>query len=163
MITAFRLAGFFAAHAIWCVSDGENLIPMFAYTDDQGERTMERLLVGDDLAASVEIGKSKLESNEPDANDAILVYDGRIPIDDQKYDAIIIEIRSYFSPGSTALLAVSYSPAASGTFHVFKPKLLQWEECDDFDVDMAVQSFFEGVDTHEQGASVWNRALDQSI
>ena len=163
MITAFNLAGFFAAHAIWGVSDGEDLIPMFAYTDENDERKMERLVVDGDLAASVEFGKDKLESNEPDATDGVLVYDGRIPINEQKFDAIIIKIRSYFAPGSKALMAVPYSPAGSGNFRVFKPKLLQWEECDDFDVNMAVQSFFEGVDAHEKGAAAWNAALDQSI
>ncbi|KQZ44217.1 hypothetical protein [Duganella sp. Root1480D1] len=163
MITAFNLAGFFAAHAIWCVSDGEGLVPMFAHSGENDERQMERLLAGDDLGASVELGKNKLESNEADANDGVLVYDGRIPVQGQKYDAIIIEIRSYFSPASKAVMAVPYKPAASGDFRVFKPKLLQWEECDDFDVNMVVQSFFEGVDAHEKGAEVWNRALDQSI
>jgi hypothetical protein len=163
MITAFNLAGFFAAHAIWCVSDGEILIPMFAYADENDERKMERLVVGGEPAAAVEFGKSKLKSNEPDANDGVLVYDGRIPINEQKFDAIIIEIRSYFSPGSKALMAVPYRPAGTGNFRVFKPKLLQWEECDDFDINVAVQSFFEGVDAHEKGAAVWNAALDQSI
>jgi len=41
--------------------------------------------------------------------------------------------------------------------------LLQWEECDDFDVNAAVESSFEGVDAHEKGAVTWNAALDQSI
>jgi len=26
------MAGFFAAHGVWCVSTGETLTPMFAYT-----------------------------------------------------------------------------------------------------------------------------------
>lgn len=51
MITASELAGFFAAHAIWSVSDGETLIPMLAYTTEGGDRKMERL-VGDDLDES---------------------------------------------------------------------------------------------------------------
>ena len=43
MITASELAGMFAAHAIWCVSDGDTLIPMLVYTDENDERQMERL------------------------------------------------------------------------------------------------------------------------
>lgn len=163
MITAFKLAGFFAAHAIWSVSDGENLIPMFVYTDEHGENKMERLIVGDDLEKSVAYGKEKLDTNDVDANDAALISDGRIPIGELKVDAIIIDIRSYFSPGSKAILAVPYNPPAAGGFRVFKPKLLQWEECDDFEVDHAVQSFFEGIDAHEHGAAVWNKSLDQSM
>jgi hypothetical protein len=53
MNSASELAGFFAAHAVWCVSDGETLIPMLAYTNENNERQMERL-VHDDFAAAVE-------------------------------------------------------------------------------------------------------------
>ncbi len=34
MHNSARLAGFFAAHAIWCVSDGGPLIPMVAYDSE---------------------------------------------------------------------------------------------------------------------------------
>ena len=44
VIAAARLAGFFAAHAIWSVSDGATLIPILAYTTESGERHMERLV-----------------------------------------------------------------------------------------------------------------------
>jgi hypothetical protein len=163
LITAFNLAGFLSAHAIWCVSDGEILAPIFGYTTDGGERQMERLVAGD-LETSVAVGKKKLTSNEHDANDAVLLYDGRIPLNGKKVDAIIIEIRSYFSPKSEAVMAVPYLPKGSlGLFRVHKPKLLQWMNCEDFDVNTAVQSFFEGVDAHEKGAAVWTKALDQSI
>ncbi len=163
MITAFNLAGFCAAHAIWCVSDGEGLVQIFSYTNEEDERKMERLIIGDDLERSVNLGKEMLESNKHDANDAVLLYDGRIPINGEKFDAIIAEIRCYFSPSSKAVMAMPYKPAASGDFRVYKPKLLQWEGCDDFNLDAAVQSFFKGVDAHEKGSAVWNKALDQSL
>ena len=95
MLTAFKLAGFFAAHAVWCVSDGETLTPMLAYTTVDEERKLERLVINDDLEASVAYGKKKLGSNELGEIDAVLLYDGRIPIGKEKVDAIIIEIR-YF-------------------------------------------------------------------
>ena len=162
MITAFNLAGFFAAHAIWCISDGDALVPMFAYSDEKGERKMERLLLGDDLQKSVEFGKGRLESNELDATDGVLIYDGRIPINDQKFDAIIIEVRSYFSLASKATMAVPYSTSKDGKLRVFRPKFLQWERCEDFDLNQVGGSFFEGVDAREKGASVWNSSLDQA-
>ncbi|SEN19504.1 hypothetical protein SAMN05428959_101617 [Duganella sp. CF517] len=163
MIVAFNLAGFFAAHAIWSVSDGEALVPMFAYVSESGEKQMQRLVIDGDLEKSVAFGQAKLESNESDASDGVLVYDGRIPIDDRMVDAVIVEIRSYFSLDSKAVMAVPYALAAPGELRVFKPKLLQWEECEDFDIDRSVQSFFEGVDAHEHGAAIWNKALDQSM
>jgi hypothetical protein len=162
MITATKLSGFFAAHAIWCVSDGNTLTPMLAYITADDERKMERLVVADDLAASVAYGKKKLNSNEMDANDAALLYDGRITLGNEKIDAIIIEMRAYLSPDSEAIMAVPYTPKATGKFLVHKPKLVAWKNCDDFDMNAALQSFFEGVDGHEKGSKVWNECLDES-
>ena len=161
MITASKLAGFFSAHAIWCVSDGEALIPMLAYTTADDERQMERL-VGDDLESSVAYGKEKLESNEMDANDAVLLYDGRITLGKEKMDAIIVEMRAFFLAGAEAVLAVPYTPKAAGRFRVHKPKLIGWSNCDDCDLDAALQSFFDGVHEHEKGAKIWNDCLDES-
>ena len=161
MIPAFRLAGFFAAHAIWCVSDGETLTPMLARVGEDGTRSMDRLVMND-LAAAVASGRRSLDLNDADANDAALVYDGRIPLGTDKIDAIIIEIRAYFSPQSEAVIAVPYAPKSSGRFRVHKPKLLQWKNCDDFDMNAVLGSFFEGVAEHEKGSSLWNASLDES-
>jgi hypothetical protein len=161
MIAASELAGLFAAHAIWCVSDGATLIPMLAYTTEDNERKMERF-VNDDFAAAVELGKRKLESNDMDANDAALLYDGRITTDGEKLDAIIIEMRAYFSPASKAIIAVPYTPKTAGQFRVHKPKILAWENCDDFDLDYFKDSFFNGVASHERGSAIWNQCLDES-
>jgi hypothetical protein len=162
MITASKLAGFFAAHAIWCVSDSESLIPMLGYTTEDGKRHMDRLIVGDDLAASVAYGKKKVDSYELDAIDAVLIDDGRITIGESKVDAIIIEMRAYFSPDSEAVIAIPYTPKSSGRFLVHKPKLLCWKKCDDFDMNWAIESFFEGVAEHEKGTKIWNDSLDES-
>src|SRR5262245_53817796 len=60
MITASELAGFIAAHAIWCVSDADGLIPMVAFTTADGQRKLERL-VFDDAVTAVEHGRRRLE------------------------------------------------------------------------------------------------------
>lgn len=162
MITASQLAGFFAAHAIWCVSDGDTLIPMLAYSTEDGERNMDRLAF-DDMGQAVQTGKQRLASNDMNAKDAALLCDARIPIGDQKVDAIIIELRAYFSPGSEMMIAIPYTPAGEKEFRVHRPKLLQWDQCDDFDLDAVMEAFFEGVASHEKGSAIWNQALDESI
>ena len=175
MITAFELAGHFAAHAIWCVSDSEILIPILAYSTADDKKKAERLVGGDDVGASIDFGKKKLEANQMDANDAVLIYDGRIPIDhkegdkegdkkgDKKVDAVIIEIRSYFSPQSEAVMAVPYTPITSGKFRVHQAKLIGWKNCEDFDTTTVLQSFNKGVDSHKKGSKVWDESLDDSI
>jgi hypothetical protein len=162
MITAFELAGFFAAHAIWCVSDGETLIPMLGFTTEDGQRQLQRL-VSEDLPKSVGMGQEQLASNAMNANDAAFLYDARITLGERKLDAILIEIRAYFSPRSVAVLAVPYTPKGDAAFRVHKPKLLEWKECDDFDPELAFAAFFRGVDAHEEGKKIWDAALDQSI
>jgi hypothetical protein len=162
MITASELAGFLAAHAICSVSDGERLVPMLGYVDENDQRILNRL-AGPDLGASVAHGKEQLASNPMDANDAALLYEGRIDLGGAKVDAIIVEIRAYFSPQSEAVLAVPYKPKSSGAFRVHKPKLLVWNKCEDFDMNVALEAFWQGVGSHEEGNKIWTEALDQSV
>jgi hypothetical protein len=134
---------------------------MLAYTNEKDERSMERL-VSEDLARSVALGKKRLADNDMDANDAVFLFDGRIPVGDAKLDAVIVEIRAYFSPKSEAVLALPYTPESAGGFRVHKPKLLAWTNCEDFDMNAALTAFFQGVDAHEQGSKIWSERLDES-
>jgi hypothetical protein len=162
VITASALAGYLAAHAIWSVSNGEMLIPMLGYVGEDEKRVMNRL-VGPDASVAVEEGRKQLASNSMDANDAVLLYDGRITLGDRKVDAILIEIRAYFSPQSEMTLAVPYTPKSSGAFRVHKPKVLVWKGCEDFDLEQVLRTFWSGVDGHQQGSKIWAAALDESI
>lgn len=161
MITASELAGFIAAHAIWCVSDSDGLVPMLAFITEDGQRKLERLVL-DDAEAAVEHGRRRLEDDPFSANDGVLAYDGRITIEGAKLDAIILEMRSYGFPWAKAAIAVPYTPRSSGRFRVHRPNLVEWERCEDFDLDAAFGAFFDGVAAHEQGAKVWGAALDES-
>lgn len=162
MLTAFELAGFVAAHAVWCVSDTDGLVPMAAFGTDDGQRRLERL-VFDDSGVAVEHGRKLLESAPFSASDGVLAYDGRIAIPEgKKLDAIILEARTYAFPWAKAAIAVAYTPKSTGNFRVHKPKLVLWDKCDDFDMGAAIESFFNGIASHEQGAKVWNDALDES-
>jgi hypothetical protein len=161
MITASELAGFIAAHAIWCVSDGDGLVPMVAFTTEEGQRKLDRL-VAHDAPVAVERGRQRLEHSPYDAIDGVLAYDGRITVESGKLDAILLEMRSYGFPFARATIAVPYKRYSSGGFRVHTPKLIEWHECEDFDLDAAFDAFFQGVANHEQGAKVWEAALDAS-
>jgi hypothetical protein len=161
MITAAELAGFIAAHAVWCVSEADGLTPMVAFATLDGERRLERLAF-DDAGVAVERGRERLEKDPHSAADGVLAYDGRMSAEGGTLDAIILEVRSYGFPWARATIAVPYTPASTGRFRVHKPKLVEWHECGDFDTDAAFGAFFRGVDSHERGARVWNDALDES-
>jgi hypothetical protein len=161
MFTAAELAGFCAAHAIWSVSNGEILTPLLAYTTLSNERRMERI-INSDPAQAIASGRQRLESNKMDAMDAVLLYDGRISFEQEKSDAIIIEIRAYVSPDSEAVIAIPYTPKQTGEFLVHKPKLLDWKNCEEFNLQTVLKIFFEGINDHKEGSAVWNAHLDES-
>jgi hypothetical protein len=165
MLSAANLGGTFAAHAVWSISDGGsdgvNFHPMLAFITEDEKRVMERI-VDDDLARAVDQGRARLSANPMDANDAALVYDGRMTVAGEKLDTIFIELRAYFSPKSEAILAVPYNPPSRGGLRVYRPKLIAWKDCDDFDVDAMFEAFWQGVDSHEHGSRIWNEVIDDS-
>jgi hypothetical protein len=155
MITTSELAGFVAAHAVWSLSEGDGFAPFIAHTTEGGERKMTPL-------ADVAAGREQIAANPMNADDAVLVHAGRINGPNGPLDAVILEMRCYDIPGAEAAIAVPYTPKSSGQFRVHQPTLARWDGCDDFDIDTAFQAFFHGIESHEQGAKVWNAALDES-
>jgi hypothetical protein len=163
MIDAFKIAGYYAAHGIVSVTDGSTLTPMLAYATSSGERKME-YLIGADLGNAIAKGQKKLSANQMEADDAAILYDGHITIDENKTDALLIEIRNYISPSSEAIIAVPYSPKSGvfGKVHVHEPKLIVWKNCELFDKEAALKSFFDGISSHEKGAKIFSKVLDES-
>jgi hypothetical protein len=155
---AARLAGFFAAHAVWSVSDGATLIPMLASESAEGSRSMSRL-VAEELGDAVARGRKALADNPSRAARAVLLYDGYLTLEAGRFDAIFVEARDY-GGGHGFTMAVPYRPAAEG-FAVHRPKFIDSEGAEP-DWGRMGEEFFAGVDAHEKGAEVWNGHLDQS-
>jgi hypothetical protein len=162
MVIASHLAGFCAAHALWSLYESGTFTPMFAYTNANNERSMERL-VAQDFRESVELGKRKLASNEIDANDAVLLYGGQITTGAEKREAIVIEIRAYFMPSAELTIAVPYAPKSSGKFVVLRPQVVTWKKCEDFTRNSISHEFFSGVQEHEIGSKIWREHYNSSM
>jgi len=163
MEQALDLAGFFAAHGVWCVSDGEALIPMLAHIDQAGERSMSRF-AAERLEDGVAEGKKQLAENPGNSVCAVLVYDGYVTLASGKTDALLIEIKSYSDPSEVLSMAIPYrNRNASQGFSVYRPKFLAYEGGENPDYAKFGEVFFKGVDSHSKGAEVWNKAIDQSI
>jgi hypothetical protein len=107
---------------------------MLAFTTEDGQRQLERL-AGEDMRAAVEHGRQRLEDDPLNADDGVLAYDGRITVAGGKLDAVLLEMRSYMFPWAKAVISVPYTSRSSGRFRVHKPKLVEWERCEDFDLD----------------------------
>jgi hypothetical protein len=154
-------AGFFAAHGIWCVSDGGPLIPMLAFERPGGKREMIRFVM-DRLEAGVEQGRRWLADNPEGATHAVLVFDGFITLESGKTDALFIEAVQYQPERAGFGMAVPYRSSDSPQgFAVFRPKFLGYDGAEP-DFNQLGEAFFPGVDRHEEGAKVWNASLDQS-
>jgi len=162
METTAELAGFFAAHAIWCVSDGEPLIPMLAYLKPDGERGMDRIAL-DNFEEAVAAGQQWLAENKHDAAGAVLLYDAYVTLESGKTDALVLEARQYDAAPRSFQMIVPYRNAqATDGFAVHRPKLVSVTGYDDPPFDAIADAFFRGVDSHEKGAEVWSAYLDES-
>ena len=89
MCETARLAGFFAAHCIWSVSEGEALTPLLGYEQADGSRGMDRF-VSDDIADAVLTGQDALEANRRGSARAVLIADAYVQLDTGRTDALII-------------------------------------------------------------------------
>lgn len=162
MREAAELAGFFTAHAVWSISDGETLVPIYAYVDSSGERAMERI-AAPRLEESVQIGQQRLSENPHNASVGVLVYDGRITVEGRKLDSLIVQFRD-FGQGASAVMAIPYKPKKLlQRFVVYRPKLLEAPENSEAVLPEVTEAFFRGVDNHEKGAAVWSKHSGESM
>jgi hypothetical protein len=158
-----KQAGFLAAHAVWCVSDGGPLVPFVGMELLDGKQSLLRFVDEEDLERAVNRAKAAFEANDEDALLATLVYDGYITLPQGKTDALILESRVYCEPPITIAMVVPYrnSEHSSG-FAVYRPKFTRVAGPESPDYEALSEAFFAGVDSHEKGGEVWNRHLDQT-
>jgi hypothetical protein len=158
-----RLAGFFAAHGIWSVADGQALVPLLGYEQTDGTRGMDRFVAGD-IAAAAQTGQDALEANRRGSARAVLVIDAYIQLGTGRTDALIVEAVKYGLARQLMKVAVPYRPrSAPQGFAVYRPKFINVAGADELDYAALAAAFFAGVDSHEQAAAVWNAHLDQTL
>src|SRR5262249_2019147 len=124
MQPAAELAGFFAAHAFWTLSEASTFDPILAFRKGESGRQMMRL-VGYETPQAVEFGRNWIATNPESADCAVLVFDGRIKLDDGKCDAVIVEAHQFSPEANSFTLAVPYRQYASEEgFAIHRPKFM---------------------------------------
>ena len=158
-----NLAGFFAAHSVWCVCEGETLIPIIAFLRSDGTQEFRRI-EDEELENALARGNAWLEENPERAVCALLIYDGFITLTSGKTDAVILEIREFSGEGPEALrMEVPYRHATKEEgFAVHKPKFLDASPAVQDFVALG-QAFFQGVERHDKGSAVWNAHINETI
>lgn len=156
-----RLAGFFAAHGIWSVSDGATLIPMMGYEQAGGERCMVRF-AAEDIAVGAQTGQEALSANRDGAARAVLVVDAYLELPAGRIDALVVEAVEYGPQPRSLKIGIPYRPQPSpGGFAVHRPKILG--SLTGEEAPALIEAFFAGVDSHAEAAQVWNACLDESV
>lgn len=151
------LAGFFGAHAIWSIAEGEGLIPILGFMRDERTREMTRL-EGEDLEHGVNHGRAWLAHNPDSAVRAVLVYDGVLTLPEGTRDAVLIEARDYVA-GTGFHLAIPYrSVGDPQSFAVHRPVFVDLADAE-ATVQSMSEAFFRGVNEHRQAAPVWKKHL----
>jgi hypothetical protein len=158
-----KQAGFLSAHAVWCVSDGGPLVPFVGMELPDGKQHILRFLDEEDLERAVNRARGAFESNAEGALLATLIYDAYVTLPEGRTDALIAESRIYCEPPVVMQVVVPYRNSEDPRgFAVYRPKFVKVSFPEPPDYDALGDAFFAGVDTHEKGAEVWNRHLDQT-
>ncbi len=157
-----ELAGFFAAHGVWCIAREGALVPMLAYERADGKRVMDRIAL-DDRNEAVAAGRKWLEENAREAVRAVLVYDAYVAAPWGKAEAILLDARQYGPAPRACQMMVPYRGARSGKgFAVYRPKLVAVQGATETSYDPIIEAFFRGVSTHQEGAAIWSDHLEES-
>ncbi|WP_189330749.1 hypothetical protein [Actinoplanes ianthinogenes] len=159
MLETARLAGFFAAHGLWSVADGGPLTPLLGFDKPDGGRGMTRY-AAPELEIGVKAGQDALAANPDGAVRAALVYDAFLHLPSGRIDALVIEAVEYGPQERILRMGVPYRPEP---FAVYRPKFLEVTGVDRPDWAVLGGAFFEGVDSHEQAAAIWNAHLGESL
>ena len=151
-----RMAGFYAAHGIWSVSDGATLIPLLGYAHEDGSQGMDRLMVDDPAE-----GGPGNPGNRPRRLEQRGAGPRRVPLlETGRKDALIVEAVGYLPARRSLQMAIPYRPGSDPQgFGVYRPKFFEAVGVDDPDYAALAASFFGGVDSHEKAAAVWNERL----
>lgn len=158
-----KSAGFYAAHGIWSVSDGDMLTPLLGYAATDGSEGLERLL-SDDPAEAAHLGSERLQIGRPQWIRAVLLVDAFLHLPRGRTDALIIDAVEYTPQPRSMRMAVPYRPQSpTGKFAVYRPKFIDTQGFTDPDYGELADSFYTGVDSHQQAAAVWHaHLLDES-
>jgi hypothetical protein len=161
MERAVELAGFFAAHAVWIVCEGDTLVPLLAFQKRDGTQEF-RVLEGGLLEEAVARGQEWLAKNPEDVAFAVLIYEGFLTLGSGRTDALVVEVRRFDAVDDNLRMAIPYRHAtAAGRFAVHRPKFLEAGRPNP-DFGALGEAFFLGVGQHEKGSAIWNSHLDES-
>jgi hypothetical protein len=156
-----QLAGFVAAHAIRCVSEGKSLVMPLLVVEKEDGSTQFVELTGKSSQEAVGKGEQLMKKPVPGALRAVLAFEAFLNLPPGKTDAIFLHGRCYQPEPQELMVAVPFRAASNPAgFAVFRPKFIAYE--DDPIKLSALDDFLRGVSMHPPGEQVWRAHLDES-
>jgi hypothetical protein len=161
MNEAVRLAGFLAAHAVKCVSEGKSLTtPLVVVENEEGKTRFVQV-----EAATSEEAVAKATQFMDDLGSgtvrAVMAFEAYLNLPPGKTDAIFLEARQYAPERQQIFIALPFRlPKSPGGFAVFRPKFIAYE--DNAPPLSALSDFFQGAKAHPPGGAIWRKHLDES-
>lgn len=156
---AARLSGFAAAHAVWCVSSGETLIPLILWSNEAGERNLERL-VASTLEEWVVMQEERMAELAGVARYAVSAFDGFINDNGLRINTLFLTARVFNETGYRIKFGVSYAPKKLLKKLTVHPlRVLSSTAVDNNDLEQITTAFFDGVAEHPKGSELWRTRL----
>ncbi len=154
--------GMTAAHSIWSLSDSGSVFPIIQHDTSTGKIQLLRIVCNDSDEAKKYID-DKIKSLNGIANNLAFAVDAYYRIDGVRYDALVVGAISLEMVDSIFQMAIPFRWNSVNDFKIYKPKIVEWKNCESIDRNQAIQGFWNGVDSHENGSTIWNKCLDQSL
>lgn len=155
-----QLAGFVAAHAIRCISEGKSLtMPLLVIEKDEGAQFIE--VTAPSSEEAVRKAERLMKKPGPGARRGLVAVEAFLNLPTGQTDAILLHGRCYEPPSPALFMAVPFRPAgAAGGFAVFRPKFIAYEG--EAVPPGALDAFWRGVALYPPGEAVWKAHQDDS-
>lgn len=137
-------AGWAAGFAISMACEGARLDKMLQHRFQDGRRLGISL-----MDSALQDAFDRLERNDEQAAQSVLVYEGVVGLPAFRSRAIVLEARSFTAPQMTLTLAVPYRAAGGDAgFALFQPHLLRPAGLNAAAHQVIAAGFFEGIDAY---------------
>jgi hypothetical protein len=161
MEQAFTLAGFFAAHALTKIANGEAVPPFLGTHTKDGKRMLQRFS-DDDRNNALKEGRQMLR-NYIAAPESVLAYQRLIRLPEGRANALFLEIQAHYPGIATAIMAVPFRPASRTVeFAIHRPKLLE-VPAHYTEINILGTAFLSGINQHPKGSLLWSERLDATL
>lgn len=159
MEETMRMAGDATGMALYCVADGETLIPILEHLKQDGSRKRSVMMM--EAAEAMSEAHREISVLPEDSAGAVLVNDIILTTPEGKSDALQIDIRFAEKPEGRMLLALPYRHAnqAEG-FAIHRPKLIEVNGIQSEEEATLMEAFIDGIAMHKEGGKLWKEKYD---